>query len=84
MLFDSLIHLQDSQTLCLRLLPQILFDSLIHLQDSQTNSVIWPKPFGFDSLIHLQDSQTRCDRDNIRCRLIHSFTYKTLKPNSIR
>ena len=36
--FDSLIHLQDSQTTGATFIPYIQFDSLIHLQDSQTTS----------------------------------------------
>ena len=35
-MFDSLIHLQDSQTSIRHLCRLGLFDSLIHLQDSQT------------------------------------------------
>ena len=35
-LFDSLIHLQDSQTLSDSTSINYKFDSLIHLQDSQT------------------------------------------------
>ena len=35
-MFDSLIHLQDSQTELGRLQDLFTFDSLIHLQDSQT------------------------------------------------
>ena len=35
--FDSLIHLQDSQTLMQSRTFATKFDSLIHLQDSQTN-----------------------------------------------
>ena len=56
--FDSLIHLQDSQTFVPCINALTLFDSLIHLQDSQTT---WTPPLllsKFDSLIHLQDSQT--------------------------
>ena len=34
--FDSLIHLQDSQTQAGLKTKVIMFDSLIHLQDSQT------------------------------------------------
>ena len=34
----------------------------------------------FDSLIHLQDSQTNAKYDIRVIRLIHLFTYKTLKP----
>ena len=34
--FDSLIHLQDSQTSVKWLFVYTAFDSLIHLQDSQT------------------------------------------------
>ena len=56
--FDSLIHLQDSQTALNRDDVNLWFDSLIHLQDSQTiNHKIYVKK-QFDSLIHLQDSQT--------------------------
>ena len=36
MRFDSLIHLQDSQTFVLLNNKGGVFDSLIHLQDSQT------------------------------------------------
>ena len=36
MAFDSLIHLQDSQTNSTASTPAPRFDSLIHLQDSQT------------------------------------------------
>ena len=35
-MFDSLIHLQDSQTINRTGLSKGTFDSLIHLQDSQT------------------------------------------------
>ena len=38
-LFDSLIHLQDSQTRMSKHLSLTPFDSLIHLQDSQTDYV---------------------------------------------
>ena len=36
--FDSLIHLQDSQTWDNYIYADTEFDSLIHLQDSQTDS----------------------------------------------
>ena len=35
-MFDSLIHLQDSQTMLYSPFLFLMFDSLIHLQDSQT------------------------------------------------
>ena len=35
--FDSLIHLQDSQTIDNSIIRTFRFDSLIHLQDSQTH-----------------------------------------------
>ena len=56
--FDSLIHLQDSQTISICIYIVITFDSLIHLQDSQTNAVAQTMGAEFDSLIHLQVSQT--------------------------
>ena len=56
--FDSLIHLQDSQTSFSILSVYIQFDSLIHLQDSQTHWTRISQYLLFDSLIHLQDSQT--------------------------
>ena len=37
-LFDSLIHLQDSQTCSQAYSVPFMFDSLIHLQDSQTTT----------------------------------------------
>ena len=37
--FDSLIHLQDSQTATPYILKATVFDSLIHLQDSQTSQL---------------------------------------------
>ena len=37
MQFDSLIHLQDSQTDVTLCVSVFVFDSLIHLQDSQTS-----------------------------------------------
>ena len=49
-LFDSLIHLQDSQTLWNSFKYQNVFDSLIHLQDSQTYEIFYAKN---RSLIHL-------------------------------
>ncbi len=80
-MFDSLIHLQDSQTLSLQHPAPSQFDSLIHLQDSQTRSAqtLFNEEM-FDSLIHLQDSQT-CRRGmaSVSGSLIHLFTYKTLK-----
>ena len=57
-MFDSLIHLQDSQTDRVKCDTFNLFDSLIHLQDSQTRCLPCPWFQQFDSLIHLQDSQT--------------------------
>ena len=56
------------------------FDSLIHLQDSQTVINGMLSDCAFDSLIHLQDSQTRRLHSYQLIRLIHLFTYKTLKP----
>ena len=56
--FDSLIHLQDSQTIITLHLSSVWFDSLIHLQDSQTDLPEKIRKIEFDSLIHLQDSQT--------------------------
>ena len=38
--FDSLIHLQDSQTVNAYMEQITGFDSLIHLQDSQTDNVM--------------------------------------------
>ena len=49
-MFDSLIHLQDSQTVNLFEFPVVKFDSLIHLQDSQTEYRMYRKK---QSLIHL-------------------------------
>ena len=57
-MFDSLIHLQDSQTVTGTKQKIDPFDSLIHLQDSQTYSGSHIDNYMFDSLIHLQDSQT--------------------------
>ena len=57
--FDSLIHLQDSQTLFMDFIEYVTFDSLIHLQDSQTRCDHTIPFVMFDSLIHLQDSQTK-------------------------
>ena len=57
-MFDSLIHLQDSQTINRTGLSKGTFDSLIHLQDSQTHPQLSVNTILFDSLIHLQDSQT--------------------------
>ena len=57
-LFDSLIHLQDSQTINDAVATAASFDSLIHLQDSQTWRDSNTCKSRFDSLIHLQDSQT--------------------------
>ena len=48
--FDSLIHLQDSQTLWNSFKYQNVFDSLIHLQDSQTHN---PDSKSSVCLIHL-------------------------------
>ena len=78
-MFDSLIHLQDSQTPLHTESKNRLFDSLIHLQDSQTVSPSPEKVVTFDSLIHLQDSQTEQGFENFMSGLIHLFTYKTLK-----
>ena len=78
-LFDSLIHLQDSQTYQLKQARSLEFDSLIHLQDSQTGRTGVCSSAGFDSLIHLQDSQTEEGKAILTPRLIHLFTYKTLK-----
>ena len=50
MQFDSLIHLQDSQTSPETLYFADWFDSLIHLQDSQTTGGVLIET---DSLIHL-------------------------------
>ena len=71
--FDSLIHLQDSQTHLM--LSGILqtFDSLIHLQDSQTAFAAFSITVLFDSLIHLQDSQT----PNYKNRILTEFNIWT-------
>ena len=60
-----------------------MFDSLIHLQDSQTCRSETRCCFMFDSLIHLQDSQTWWGCSHRKIRLIHLFTYKTLKQERV-
>ena len=78
-MFDSLIHLQDSQTEEGKaiLTPQVWFTySLTRLSNYNkegSNAIL------FDSLIHLQDSQTQVSSAAKFLCLIHLFTYKTLK-----
>mgnify|MGYP007090512935 CR=1 FL=1 len=72
-MFDSLIHLQDSQTKLETELGTLQFDSLIHLQDSQTEQDVIILDEVFDSLIHLQDSQT----PNYKNRILTEFNIWT-------
>ena len=61
-MFDSLIHLQDSQTSAKGLSRDL---GLIHLFTYKTlkPGANTSRPdLQFDSLIHLQDSQTKCTR----------------------
>ena len=72
-MFDSLIHLQDSQTIVVCVESSFVFDSLIHLQDSQTHHQHCCRTASFDSLIHLQDSQT----PNYKNRILTEFNIWT-------
>ena len=78
-MFDSLIHLQDSQT---RTVLINLNMSLIHLFTYKTLKLNLPNLARYFRLIHLFTYKTLKRSDcflSLRQRLIHLFTYKTLK-----
>ena len=83
-MFDSLIHLQDSQT---TISEKETSFSLIHLFTYKTLKQGLQSTMGINSLIHLFTYKT-LKLDKVRCslipRLIHLFTYKTLKPQIIK
>ena len=78
-LFDSLIHLQDSQTM----LPTFwIVNRLIHLFTYKTLKLLSKHSTDFIRLIHLFTYKTLKLAWKYHCTnssLIHLFTYKTLK-----